>query len=55
MRIISFIEKRDQLGVIEKILKHCGIWTEPEERPPPADDFRLDSVYVPIDEFLTRF
>lgn len=55
MRIISFIEKRDQTAIIQKILKHCGLWTEPEGRAPPADDFQLDSVYVPIDEFLASF
>ena len=55
MRIISFIEKRDRAAIIQKILKHCGLWTEPEERAPPADDFQLDSVYVPIDEFLASF
>ena len=55
MRIISFIEKRDQATIIQKILKHCGLWTEPMERAPPADDFHLDSVYVPIEEFLSSF
>ena len=52
MRILSFIEKSDQAAIIEKILKHCGIWTEPEERAPPVPS---DSVYVPIEEFLASF
>jgi hypothetical protein len=30
MRIISFIEKKDQADVIEKILRHCVLWIEPE-------------------------
>jgi hypothetical protein len=30
MRIISFIEKRDQAAIIKKILKHCGLWTDTE-------------------------
>ncbi len=55
MRIISFIEKRDQAAIIQKILKHCGIWTEPEERAPPADDCHSDSTYVPIEELLSSF
>jgi hypothetical protein len=33
MRVISFIEKDT---VIEKILRHCGLWQEPPIRPPPA-------------------
>ncbi|MCX6983546.1 MAG: transposase, partial [Lentisphaerae bacterium] len=34
MRIISFLEKKDQADVIEKILKYCKLWVEPEERAP---------------------
>jgi hypothetical protein len=34
MRVISFIEKDT---VIEKILRHCGLWKEPPIRPPPSD------------------
>ena len=42
MEIISFIE-RDQRSVIEKILRHCGIWEGPirtlaSPRGPPAGD-----------------
>ena len=33
-RIISFIEK-DQSEVIEKILRHCGLWEEAPARDPP--------------------
>jgi hypothetical protein len=32
---ISFIE-RHQTGVIEKILRHCGLWEESPARAPPA-------------------
>ena len=38
MRVVSFIEED---AVIEKILRHCGLWKEqaprlpPEEKPPP--------------------
>ena len=35
MRIISFIEAKNQADVINRILKHCGLWKEKEPRPPP--------------------
>jgi hypothetical protein len=34
MRIISFIE-REKKEVIEKILRHCGLWIERKQRGPP--------------------
>ena len=34
MRIVSFIEKR-QSYVVEKILRHCGLWKEAPPRAPP--------------------
>ena len=34
MKIISFIERR-QSKVIEKILRHCGMWEEAAARAPP--------------------
>jgi hypothetical protein len=37
MKIISFIEKTTQESVIEKILRHCGLWKEPQPRPPPKE------------------
>jgi hypothetical protein len=36
MKIISFIE-REQESVIKKILRHCGLWKEPQPRPPPVE------------------
>jgi len=53
MRIISFIENRDQPEVVEKILKHCDIWREPEPRAPPK--FVLEHEYISTDEFLADF
>ena len=53
MRIISFIEKRDQPDVVEKILKHCDLWREPKPRAPPK--FVLEHEYIPMDEFLADF
>ena len=35
MKIISFIEGH-QTAVIEKILRHCGLWEEPSARAPPS-------------------
>ena len=35
MKIIAFIE-RQQTDVIEKILRHCGLWEEPAARAPPS-------------------
>jgi hypothetical protein len=35
MKIIAFIE-RHQTGVIEKILRHCGLWGESPARAPPS-------------------
>jgi hypothetical protein len=37
MKIISFIEKKDQADVIEKILKHGGLWREEASRSPPKE------------------
>ena len=36
MRVISFIE-RHQESVIEKILRHCGLWKEAPPHPPPIN------------------
>ena len=36
MRIIGFVE-RTQPTVIEKILRHCGLWKDAPPRPPPKD------------------
>lgn len=57
MKIIAFIEKRNQAEVIEKILKYCGIWDRAPPRPSPAEDNppeqpELELEYVDPDEFL---
>ena len=36
MKIISFIEKC-QPGLAEKILRHCGLWIDAPQRPPPLE------------------
>ena len=35
MKIISFIDKC-RADVVEKILRHCGLWKAAESRPPPV-------------------
>jgi hypothetical protein len=35
IKIISFMEKC-QPSLVEKILRHCGLWKESVPRPPPA-------------------
>jgi hypothetical protein len=38
MKIIAFIERHDQVATAEKILRHCGLWTDqpPSRAPPPV-------------------
>jgi hypothetical protein len=43
MRIVSFIE-REQKEVIEKILRHCGLWIERQQRGPPERERVLADV-----------
>ncbi len=57
MRIVAFIEKRDQSDVIERILKHCGMWHRSASRAPPQATGppvqpALDLEYVNEEEFL---
>jgi hypothetical protein len=66
MKIVSFIEP-PQREVIEKILRHCGLWkaSAPRGPPDPIDmDHDLDSefmdqtpelTYVDMDTFLATF
>jgi hypothetical protein len=57
MKIVAFIERKDQPDVIEKILRHCGLWTETKERSPPVEPETVpfERIYVPMDEFLANF
>ena len=61
MKVIAFIEP-PQAEVIEKILRHCGLWNPPLPRPPPADDPSLhdphearELSYVDIETFEASF
>jgi hypothetical protein len=61
MKFIAFIERKDQPDVIEKILKHCDLWREPERSLPLGivpngdDDFILVPEYDPYLEFPANF
>ena len=37
MKVVAFIES-SQGAVIEKILRHCGLWQPSTPRPPPVDE-----------------
>ena len=69
MKVLAFIEP-PQGAVIEKILRHCGLWHPSSPRPPPAEDWGHDGdshdqtpsaieprerVYVDIDTFEATF
>ena len=43
MKVIAFIEP-PQRDVIEKILRHCGLWQPSTPRPPPATDDTVHDV-----------
>ncbi|MBM3789631.1 MAG: transposase [Acidobacteria bacterium] len=56
MKIVAFIERRDQAHEIRRILTHCGLWDGPVARAPPAaptsDQLVMELEYVDTDEFL---
>ena len=61
MKVVAFIDP-PQEEVIQKILKHCGLWEGPPERAPPElDGFTEDPdevveiEYVDIHTFLAEF
>ena len=41
MKIIAFME-RHQTQVIEKILRHCGLWEEGAARAPPRGEVPVE-------------
>ena len=42
MKVVAFLEPRAEVGdVIEKILRHCGLWCPAAARAPPAGDLRV--------------
>ena len=54
MKIIAFIERGEQAPIVEKILRHCGLWTDPPpSRAPPSTLYtppvQLDLLYVAED------
>ena len=73
MKVVAFIEPRapergdGRADVIEKILRHCGLWRSSAPRAPPAEDGSLHDAdidasegprelsYVDIDTFMATF
>ena len=43
MKIIALIDKKQE-SVIQKILKHCGLWNNPPPHPPPLSHTAPDTV-----------
>jgi hypothetical protein len=39
MKVVSLIEARQQ-DVVQRVLKHTGLWLEPAPRPPPQEPLR---------------
>ncbi len=61
MKVVAFIEP-PQADVIERILRHCGLWNPPPPRAPPAEDASVhdrdeprELTYVDIDTFEATF
>ena len=55
MKVISFIEP-PQRDVIEKILRHSGLWQTPAARAPPDMDGLVRELdYVDMNTFLATF
>ena len=67
MKVVAFIEP-PQGDVIEKILRHCGLWHPATPRPPPGevcvhdgaedadgDDASGELTYVDEDTFWATF
>ena len=60
MKVVAFIEP-PQGEVIEKILRHCGLWNPATPRPPPdtadsaTDDEPADLTYVDEETFWATF
>jgi hypothetical protein len=56
MKMVAFMERRDQAYVIRRILTHCGLWDGPVARAPPAaptsEPLVMELEYVDTDEFL---
>ena len=62
MKVVAFIDPRapersdGRQEVIEKILRHCGLWQSSEARAPPdVEDVVHQLDYVDIDTFLATF
>lgn len=58
-RLVRRRNEKRQMDVIEKILRHCGLWIELRDRGPPAisitDDLYLELEYVSFKDVLMDF
>ena len=54
MKVVAFIEP-PQADVIEKILRHCGLWCASSPRAPPARDLRVYDPDGEADRQTTAF
>jgi hypothetical protein len=36
MKIVALTDRERQPDVVERILRHCGLWREPRQRAPPT-------------------
>ena len=50
MKIVAFIERRSQPAVVERILRHCGLWEDAAARGPPAATPTQDQLALELAE-----
>ena len=54
MKVVSFLDP-PQREVIEKILRHCGLWLSSAARAPPDVDGVAHELDYVMDTFLATF
>lgn len=54
MKVVSFIDP-PQAEVIERILKHCGLWQEPASRALPVTDVLARELDLAFSTNMIRF
>ena len=51
MKVVAFIQPPQQ-EVIQRILKHCGLWRQPGSRAPPQVQARAEDDVQPLQEVV---